>query len=280
MADPVLITTPTRPFSWAMSDLTLFGGQPTPGMVIGRAPTEVVTADEQTVSLPVVETESGSAASDTTALLGDAAPPPEMGEAQPIALAVTSHPAAASTEPLAPAASTGSSGLVAPFAMSSLQVVNGHEESGASIVAPLVSTPSEAVEPLAQPITTDLPHTIDMLAGTETVDRLIGPAAELPDAVSGALGGVGSVAHSAFDTNPLDAFAGSDPAAGLSTLVGMIASADAFDLGQTVAPASDAGSGSILDALSSDALPSPLLGDDHHVAGDLPVDDHSIHVGL
>ena len=83
------------------------------------------------------------------------------------------------------------------------------------------------------------------------------------------------MAHEAAD---LAGLGGSDPAAGVATLVGMVASADALDLSHAAAPAAAAPAPSIVDALAADEAPSPLLGDHHDAGLGHVADDHGAHV--
>ena len=114
---------------------------------------------------------------------------------------------------------------------------------------------------------------LDAVGTIDTVVAHLGSSDLLPAGAD-----IAGLAGAALDATPLSALGGSDPAAGLQTLIGMVDSADAFDLGHAT-NAVDSTPASILDALTADEAPSVLLGGEgdaeHHV-----LDDHGIHLGV
>lgn len=83
------------------------------------------------------------------------------------------------------------------------------------------------------------------------------------------------------DNDLLTGIGGTDPAAGISTLVEMVSAADTFDLSDAVTPLAQ-DSGSIVDLLAVDIADAPLLGDADHDGAAPDVDDavHGILGGL
>lgn len=318
MADTLLIPPDNRLLGWSLTDLTLYGGQPTAGMVIGRADDGSGTSIAPPAAPPATgaapaSTEGDVAARETTALLDDSANQPAV---QPIPAAATVpaiHTPAATTADHAPSvpAPTGSGSFVDPPLATPLQVANDHAADGAGgpasaaeaafsptpVTAPLnvataavdaIAAPVAGIAETLAPVIAPLADVADALAPVTaalppvaaTVDTLAQTAAALPETVIGALAETQAV----VDAIPVESFGGVDPAAGLHTLIGLVEGADAFDLGQAVtAPGEATGPASILDALAADALPDPLLGDGHDgvtPAGEHVLDDHGIHVGL
>lgn len=128
-------------------------------------------------------------------------------------------------------------------------------------------------EAIAAPIS-DVAH--ELAALPEAIDAPVADVAHAAGALPDALA---APAAPATET-ALTGFGGSDPAAGISTLVGMVDSVDAFHLDHALTPVAAATPApSILDALAADDHAPALLGDAH--GADHLVDDHGgIHVGL
>jgi len=107
---------------------------------------------------------------------------------------------------------------------------------------------------------------------TETLgDHLVAAT----DTVGEVLPAVSDLASGDHQITAADGFTGSDPAGGVTTLVGMVDSADAFDLAHVGAEAPVLGSaGSILDSLVDDPSTDSLLGDAAHHADDSASDHH------
>ena len=317
MADPILIAPDNRLLGWALSDLSLYGGQPAPGIAIGRAPDESIVslAPAPAVAAPApAEPEGEIASRETVALL-------EADETQPAGQTSASLPAsltpaiapAAPAEPVAVPLPVGSGSIVSPPISTPLQAVTDARTDAApgsdQPVPPSVTNaepvqlaaippgPSAGVIDLGPGASTvvnssfaqldalsapaaDLSAATDaaMTRVVETLDTLVEPAAPLSESVTTTLSDTNGVA-SVLDT-PIESFSGDNPAAGLMTLIGMVGSADAFELGEAIAPAPAASaSGSILDTLAADDVPAALLGGE--AAGiDHPIDDAGIHVGL
>lgn len=297
-----------------MTDLTLYGTQPVPGMIVGRATdaaTIPATARDEAAppSDPAALAPSfHDGASAQTALLDDGVPDAGGSSAtpSPVILPHTTAFAAPDVSSATPQP-IGSGSFVAPPVATALPAIEPHQQAAPAPVAPAVLTPAPdgaqvlasvapvldaahgaltaptleaAHDPLAAPLGELAGHVLD--AATPAADLLGGAL----DAVPSATGLVGTtldaVGHALepIDHGPLDSFGGADPAAGIATLVGMVDSADAFDISHAVTASATQPVGSILDALAGDALPAPLLGDDAHHDITHVVDDHGIHLGL
>lgn len=283
----VLIPPDNRLFGSSLSDLTLYGGMPTTDFAIGKVPDGDTTTD---AAAPVAagpdapaagptapNCEGEVAAQETTALLdrtGDQSPMPSSA---PLLTPIDPGDGTMATAQPATPQAVGSGGILSTPVATPLQVATGEQ------------TPADAADPLAGPLAGSaaaaLAQVVDALPLAQavdpigTVDTLIGSLGST-DFVAPVAGDTASLATGALDATPLSSFGGSDPAAGVQTLVGMVESEDLFDLGQSVAPmlGEQPGSGSILDSLAADEAASSLLGDDGGV--DQALDDHGIHVGL
>lgn len=162
--------------------------------------------------------------------------------------------------------------LAAPAAV--LASVAATETSVADVLAPVATGLSGVVTDLS-PLTAPV-EALDPVGTVDTVVADLGTTEISPAGTA-----VADLAGAALDATPLSAFAGSDPAAGVQTLIGMMDSGEAFDLGHL--NASDpvqAEGGSILDALAADEAPAPLLGDHHDDAVHSALDDHGVHLGI
>lgn len=308
MPESVLIPPDNRLFALGMSDLTLYGGQPTTDIAFGRDATDGTSVDAapaaagagNAAAVPIARSESETAAEETAALLGrtgDDMPVPSS--APPVAPVDLSGPAAADVASATPPP-LGSGGTMSAPVATPLQVATG-EQTPADTADMLSASLNSVTDAVAQ-----LPGTVTSLAGTVTSDILtFGQAADVVPLAQSALvdplgtvdtavaelgvdgiggpvaGDVGQLVGTAIDAMPLTAFGGSDPAAGFQTLIGMVESEEAFDLGPAVTPllAEQTSGGSILDSLAADEAASPLLGGADDIAGHA-VDDDGIHVGL
>ncbi len=160
------------------------------------------------------------------------------------------------------------------------------------LTAPVLALSESVVEGLAG-TTANVAATIDQLAqldGTlgnatefaaggqliEAVDGAIAPLVETVAAVTGeALANVTDLAPGGATVTAADGFGGTDPVGGVSTLMTMVDSADAFDLipAGTDSPALTS-SGSILDSLMGEHAPDALLGDAAHHPDSSSADHH------
>lgn len=342
-----LIAPDNRLLGWSLTDLTLYGTQPVPGMVVGRANDAIATpesisdatsapSDPAALAPALHDITFHDIADDQTALLDGGT---HGGGAVPgAAAAPLSHTPASQNAEFAPSVPQpiGSGSFVQPPVATALPVVEPHGDGAHAVDVPAASSPLAPALDGAQPsaaIATVLDATHDVLAasapapvgnvvapatdpvaplgelagrGLDTVapvTDLLGHAFDAPapvsdllghtlDAAAPAAGLVGTTldavdhALAPVDHGPAESFGGTDPAAGIATLVGMVDSADAFDIGHAVNATATQPAGSILDALAHDALPAPLLGDDAHHddaangGGTHVVDDHGFHLGL
>ena len=310
MADPVLIASDNRLLGWALTDLTLYGGQPAPDVVIGRAgleggevaPPPGAPAQGGTAARPG---EAELAAGETTALLDRTVSEPGAQSVAPsplIQIPVV-EPTIGAEPPSVPQP-VGAGSFVQSTVATPLQTVEANASAQTSI-APNAPVSVDAVTP-AQIATTAAPATQALdpataLAGQaaarvadlslpvleasataqdasaaigDTVDTLAMTADALPATVLAAT----NATTAALDTAPIESFGGTDPAAGLTTLVGLVESSEAFDIVDSTAPAPEALQPSILDSLAADEAPSPLLGDSP--PGDNPLDGGGPDLGL
>jgi len=156
--------------------------------------------------------------------------------------------------------------------------------------ADVVATATDTVAPVTAALDDTIanaPTTLDTLDDTSArvADITSATLDTLDDTPAAPVVDVATDAVAAPLTAPVDEdFAGTDPAGGVTTLVGMVESADMFDLSQAgTVPDADAGGGSILDSLALEPeLPGPsLLGDAAEDAHDTtPVVHHDDHGGL
>lgn len=330
MVDPLLIAPDNRLLGWALSDLTLYGGQPVADVVIGRAGTEgsatlPPSALATTGAGPDLGAPEGDiAASETTALLDAQAggiPAPLGAAPAPLIQIPPVAPAAAPEPPSVPQPVGAGSFVQSPVA-TPLQTVQANTPPLASAPPATSSAPSPIADPIPSAPVSIVPEGIAAVSQasvaiadaatpaldvvTTLADRadavvadLTGPVAATAPVVEAAVGAVAeavnvvvaaaetlpatvtaatNAATAAIDAVPIESFSGTDPAAGLSTLVGMVESSEAFDIiDGPVAPA-ETPQVSILDTLAADEAPSPLLGgvDD----ADSPLDDVGSHLGL
>lgn len=308
MPTSVLIPPDNRLLGWALSDLTLYGGQPTGDITIGRATDDPAARDPSppvggtTIApggAPAASPESDLAAAETTALLDCADAQGPLPTSAPLSTPVDHTAPAVNDAPPSVPQPVGSGSFLQSAVVTPLQAVEEHGGSTGLSPADGVTTPlgsvanalpetlshtADATLTATTALADGVTHTADALTGAAldpigTIDTLVadlGAAELLPTGIDAA-----NLAVSAIDDTPLSAFGGSDPAAGLQTLVGMVAdSSGSFDLGHAAAPVSEANTGSILDSLAADEAPSVLLGGedgytDHHGA-----DDHDgVHIG-
>jgi hypothetical protein len=242
----ILIQPDNRLLGWSMNDLTLYGGQPAPGVTIGR-PGEVQ-------SYPQLSSRLDAAA-------------PEARDTAP-GSAIESDPTAVNPEP-APANSAAD---IQPVHLTAAPVSGeGPYLSGASASAPMLFTPSHAA---SQP-TGQAPHSADLTAPAPAESTLTAPLIQ-----HAPVPGAGHIVHDTLPaleplgavTDTLDGIAGINPSAGIGTILDLMKTADVFELRATTTDLIDHGTAPILDTLASDISDgAPLLGDivAHHDDGGL-----------
>lgn len=150
----------------------------------------------------------------------------------------------------------------------------------------LANDVSQPLDAIASALTDSISHAADTLltghvAGLDPVGTMdttvaqLGTAELIPPGADAA-----GLATGAFDAGGLSSFGGTDPAAGLQTLIGMVDSVDAFDFDHTSSTAAaSASAGSILDSLATDESAPSLLGD-HADAAHHALDYHGSHLGI
>lgn len=332
MPAPTLITPDHRLLGWALSDLTVYGGQPTAGVTIGRAtdagiPTSdapaVVDGHDAHPSDPQMLAPSPASIAGET---GTATLVPTSLSASPGALSPVIHasPLVSPDDHRASVPDAIGSGTTSPIQVATpLQAVAG--EHGGTEVDPLgtaVAAPAplsgEAHGPMSivsdaviAPVTAVIDH-----AGTG-IEQTIGAIGQAPLGLTNVAGSLDQAAHSLDDslgsvgqatdaavhaaTATLDdavattfstpvapladltlaGLGGTDPAGGITTLVGMVHNADAFDLTHVTTPEAASPVGTLIDALAADEAPHALIGDvAHGDAGDGGLVDHHLHLGL
>lgn len=292
MPASVLIPPDNRLLGWSLSDLTLYGTQPTAGLAIGRARDDdaaIVPNASAPAASPAATSaapsESDQAASDTLALLDSDGAQPPLPSAAPLSTAALDHDTSATPPPAAVAQPIGSGSFVqAPVVTplhgaavdqgnQSAPIAGMHGDAVASTLNTLAATTVDSLSHAADAVLTDHLTALDPAGTIETVVTDLGTAELLPPGAE-----IASLASAPLDAMPISAFGGSDPAAGLQTLIGMVDSAEAFDIGHTEATGVEATPNSILDALAADEAPSSLLGDHSDVVHHA-LDDHGIHLG-
>lgn len=185
-------------------------------------------------------------------------------------------------------ASDAPAGDVAAAPVTSASDIAAHafDHSVGPVASGVTAIVPEAIGSVAPAAETLLADAVAM--GAHAIDPIV---ADTTGIVTSAIGGVAGVADTLLagaaaglaDTHlPTETFAGSDPASGIATLVGMVENADAFDvITSTASTHADAAVPSMLDALAADA--PGLLGDaahhDDHGLDHL-VDGHGVHLGL
>lgn len=288
----VLIPPDNRLLGWSLADLTLYGAQPTTDMRIGQ-PIEAAATDPAVMPLtgngptslhdqgPV---EAERAADETVQLFDQSASPAQLVPPAPVVLPIGQ----AATDMSAPPLSVTAPGPLGSGAVgqqpAAIPLTQGTEPDAGHV--PSADGSDLATPPLAVAALPDIGMAaaeaaiashLGAIDPATTVDTLIAtlPATEMLIPGVDAAGMV----EAALDPS-IASFAGSDPAAGLQTLIGMVDSIDAYDLTTTnISDVSDPGqTGSILDALAADEALPALLGDDGD-AGSHLLDDHGIHLG-
>lgn len=300
MPATVLIPPDNRLLGWSLSDLTLYGASTAPGLTIGRAAEDPMPLVDSAIGAasgtgaPAAMQDSDQAAAETTTLFDREEPQSPHPSSVPV-----------STSPLPPADHAGTSttdaqpSVAQPIGAGSFIPVPGVSPPQATTADHGGGIDRTAAGPLAdaggvaQSVTTvasalpdSLSHAADTLLtggpvsldATGTIDTLVthlGTAELLPSGADAA-----ALAGGALDPAGLSAFGGTDPAAGLQTLIGMVDSVDAFDLGHLSPTGGEQpGVSSILDSLAADEATASLLGD-HADAGHDALDDHGIHLGI
>ena len=190
-----LIAPDNRLLGWGLTDLTLYGAQPLPGMTVGQADTGVVVTPAAT---PIGEGAAPAVASaDAQALApdlaGDASPmaaePASVAPAAPTAFqpAPAAAPDAAPSVPLP----VGSGTAVQPLVATPLQAVEqGAHGAPAELASPAVTAPADTVTPLGPSVAQALAPAATVLVPAAT--EVTGAAATiLTDTTSGVAGAVG-----------------------------------------------------------------------------------------
>lgn len=284
MSDPILFNPDNRLLGSAIGDLGMYGGQNNERFSVHEA------RDDAAASLagaPPAEAAPGSIPATTNdlplALDVDDTPAlqPDSGAGT---VAPTAFMIAPTTADFAPVQYIASNPVVAP-----VQPVAAPAETGSGSLAPVLdaSAPEGAVtaahvEPLSDgPLMGPAADLLDNLAAepilggvTGVVDDVLAPVAGL---IGGALTGVAGLVD---DT--LEGLAGSDPLAGVETLVNLVAGSDTFDLTPVVAPlletVSDTGQGLVDALIGEESITDSLLGDHHEdgLLGGLIHPDHPL----
>lgn len=229
--------------------------------VVGTVTASIApVADSIVAPVPLQAAEDGVAA--TTATVAGLTSPLISGVDDTVHLAATT-PADLAVDPL------HTVDAVADPVVSELADVTTSSLGTATPIAeaatPAVTTAGDAIETAAIPAATTI---VD--AAQTTTDALTDTAAPTIEAAS-------TPAASIADITAQDAsFGGTDPAAGIATLVSLVDSTDAFDLNHLGNDAEIDTAPSILDTLAVDEAPSLLLGDaGHHIdTHDSTTDDH------
>lgn len=277
-----LIDTSNRLLGWSTNDFSLYGGQA--AVTIGAPATSPRLSDGLSIQDPTANSRASS---------GDAAPTHNNAAPSDDAMSLAEAPSAFHAMPFASPpiefggftqASAPDTGL--PAAMGS---------SASFLTAEALHAPLPGSAPFTPPtLAVDQPET--HAPSLASVGSLTAPVLTTTDALAHLVGSVGTSADTLLaetqhtvDALPnltdalfqdhgltaLDGFLGSDPAAGVTTLVSMVDSVDAFDLSHAgLDIAQLAPSGSILDTLADDAVPGALLGDVAHDADTLIPDHH------
>lgn len=279
MASAPLIDTTNRLLGWSTSDFSLYGGQA--AVTIGAPATFPQHSDALTVPDPAAASRSAD-------------PQVPLARAEAIEAAVQPHDAplgGVHFTPFIPApiqfgdpthpqgfdaavpAATGSGTPVLP-----MEALHAPAIVPAGFTPPVLAVEQPATE--APALASFAGLTAPVLEAGETLDHAISTITATTDSLLGdmrdAIDALPSVSDILTDTDTVsatDEFLGSDPIAGVATLVSMVDSTDAFDLAHAGLDVPDvAASVSTLDALADDA-PS-LLGDVAHDADTIIPDHH------
>jgi hypothetical protein len=172
----------------------------------------------------------------------------------------------------------GTVGVAADLASASLENAGAAVEDVTDLAGGLVPPALSGVEAVVDDSGT---ATGDLLTATgATAETALDQLAATPAALTGAVSPIAGTAGDALTatvqptTDSLDGLGGSDPAAGVATLVSLVSVSDMFDLHPVDAPEAqapiDTGFGMLDSLAADDLLPDPLLGghDDHAGLGD------------
>lgn len=271
----------------ATNDFSLFGGQPT--VTIGQP--QDATSDDVAGN----GGHNGDAATPVTLATAPSGPDPIADPAPDTTGSDVGSPANSLSSLASLLTSTGvadNGPVIAEHAFDTTQpAVPGDSGTGTLAAASIPSAPAATTM-----------QSIDGPASSDTIHDLTAPIILATDAfgsVQSTLNGtVGStltsflnVADTALHTADLltssvitaaDGFLGTDPVGGISTLVSIVDSADAFDLSHSGLNINDlAPTGPIIDLLADEAGTDILLGDiTHHATGDLLSDHHDGGLGI
>lgn len=242
---------------------------------------------------PSPSTGVGTTAEDQPAPRGESAaaelPPVGGGSTSPIILAPSGQTApdgssvASSASPVADLLGGQSFATGAPVVAS----VAGPVMADVAMLAPVVAQLTQAEALLAQTtdtLTDAIPDDLDsLLTGTVGVlDDLIGATGATAGSAQAAVGDLAGAAGTLAQTpiHDIDSliFSGTDPAAGITTLVGLVQTSELFTVGQGEAAPQATAAGSIVDDLIGDPGVPPLSEDGplHDPLGD----DDGIGLGL
>lgn len=304
-----LIDSTNRLLGGSTNDFSMYGAQP--ATTIGAPDTAPRLSDGLSVAAPAKPAPDAGADGVDTATLADLAIPDAVADTS----AATAQPAFSyiSLSPLAEAASAQPGAAQTMFTEAGVLPVGAgsaspitatqllHSGDGAApLTASALSAPdlafasadtahamlsSHAIADFTAPVlelgdavagglvstTATVADTLDQVTAT-LGDHL----AAATDTLSEVLPGPSDLAPGDHQITAADGFTGSDPAGGVTTLVGMVDSADAFDLAHAGVEAPIlVGSGSILDSLADDQATDSLLGEAaHHAVADASQDHH------
>jgi hypothetical protein len=275
-----LLKPDNRLLTWSTQDVSLYGVQPTAGVVVARADPSLSETDALGAAHGATATSHGADNIQPAAFLTPQSGNEHVGGAPHTSPTVDiGH----SFAPLADSAAS-SSETGAP----QIGISHGSGPPGAGFFGSdhAAASPSS---PNGQSSADHAPIAAAFAGALADGDGGIGASLSAAmDAVSHApLDAVGQLAADLTSPTPVDTLiapasdtlhdiAGIDPAAGISTLVSMVQSDNLFDLRDATAPDVFGQSNSIVDTLSTDiaeAAPA-LLGDNDHHDSVLPVIDH------
>jgi hypothetical protein len=217
----------------------------------------------------VAGTSSGAAVSDF--------PGEVAGSGAPATSSLTPAPAAEAA-PVGTAASEGD--MAAPAAPVHAMSLTPDAVSALLLATPVIDQATDALVADPSPTISAAVAPLDLLPATEATGPVIDAAADVPEAVTGTL----AAALPAEAPDALDDLAGSDPAAGIATLVSLVSVPDVLAVPAAGAPdvaaAADSGA-DMLDTLAADTievtLPAHDTSDGDEAVGDdapaVPADD-------
>jgi len=280
MDEPILFNPDNRLLHSATGDLGMYGGQSEARFSVHEA------SDNAAGAVSPAGTANVAVALEGTDAAAEAAPLPETNT--DVAVHADSGSGALAAH----------SFLIAPTAPELAQI----QPIGLGETIGTVHSGAVAAEQGAGAPTPDIHPASEAAAGTLSEAPVIGTAASLIDHLADgpATGSVGGLADGALspitDTvgdvltttvglvdDTLEGLAGSDPLAGVETLVSMVSNSDTFDLAPVVAPlletVSDTGLG-VVDALVGEDSPADTLLGSHHDGGLLGLDHHDNPLGL